>query len=160
MGIKVYTYTPWYVKNCEDEVEFMNESENKKSNYVNLIKDIVEPFKNEDCVCDVKVWYNDEDDMYLIDVEIGMQEMKEKFFAEVGRTHYVKTLRLNITKSIIDYLPIKNFYVGSYGKPNCEWNPNISEAHKVDKDEYTELYRQTILRELQNPLLSSATRSS
>jgi hypothetical protein len=32
MGIRVYIYTPWYVDNCKDEVEFMNESksENKK----------------------------------------------------------------------------------------------------------------------------------
>ena len=37
MGIRVYIYTPWYVDNCEDEVEFMNESENKEQSLQKLI---------------------------------------------------------------------------------------------------------------------------
>jgi hypothetical protein len=218
MGIRVYIYTPWYVKNCEDEVEFMNESdeskqerkfnkliqkiedylntneypsvkkftvyyddthddvivniffnvedsirlggginsvikrvgkqvmedlevfpmdfkyyihfdrdinesEEKQPKYLNLIKDIVEPFKYEDCVCDIRVLYNEEDDMYLIDLNMGTEELNNKFIAVIGMTHYVKTLRLQITKSIKDYLPIDNFYVGSYASPNCKWKP-------------------------------------
>jgi hypothetical protein len=141
MGIKVYTYTPWYVENCEDEVEFMNESENKKSNYINLIKELVEPFKNEDCVCDINVSYDDEDDMYSVYVVASTEELREKFFYVDGIQQYLLKLRVNINKTIVGYLPIENLYVGSYGKPNCEWNPTISEAHKVDKDEYVELYR-------------------
>ena len=37
MGIRAYIYTPWYVDNCEDEVEFMNESENKEQSLQKLI---------------------------------------------------------------------------------------------------------------------------
>ncbi len=35
--------------------KFLKESENKKSNYVNVIKQLVEPFKNEDCVTSVAI---------------------------------------------------------------------------------------------------------
>jgi hypothetical protein len=221
MGIRVYIYTPWYVENCEDEVKFMNESDESKQerkfnkliqkiedylnsneypsvkkftvyyddthddvivniffnvedsirlggginsvikrvgkqvmedlevfpmdfkyyihfdrdineskekqpNYLSVIKDITEPFKDEDCVCDISVLYNDEDDMYLIDVSVGTEELNDRFFAVVGRNHYVKTLRLRITKAIKDYLPIDNFYVGSYGTPYCGWKSTNS----------------------------------
>ncbi len=137
MGIKVYIFTPWYVENCGDEVKFMNESEEKQPKYLNILKDLVEPFKDEDCVCSVKVWYNDEDDMYLIDVEVGTQEMKEKFFAEVGKTHYVKKLRLKIKETIKDYLPIDNFYVGTYATPKCGtkrwWDDSLNEDSNKEK---------------------------
>jgi hypothetical protein len=115
----------------------MNESEEKQPKYLNIIKDLVEPFKDEDCVCSVKVWYNDEDDMYLIDVEVGTQEMKEKFFAEVGKTHYVKKLRLKIKETIKDYLPIDNFYVGTYATPKCGtkrwWDDSLNEGSDKEK---------------------------
>ena len=70
--------------------------------------------------------------MYLIDLNMGTEELNNKFFAVVGMTHYVKTLRLNITKSIIDYLPIKNFYVGSYASQKCG-SKNINESDNKDK---------------------------
>jgi hypothetical protein len=37
-GMKTYLYTPWYVENCEDEVEFMNESEEKKPRLLSTIE--------------------------------------------------------------------------------------------------------------------------
>jgi hypothetical protein len=64
--------------------------------------------------------------MYLIDVSVGTEELNDRFFAVVGRNHYVKTLRLRITKAIKDYLPIDNFYVGSYGTPYCGWKSTNS----------------------------------
>jgi hypothetical protein len=115
----------------------LNESKEKQVKYLNILKDLVEPFKDEDCVCSVKVWYNDEDDMYLIDVEVGTQEMKEKFFAEVGKTHYVKKLRLKIKETIKDYLPIDNFYVGTYATPKCGtkrwWDDSLNEDSNKEK---------------------------
>jgi hypothetical protein len=137
MGIRVYIYTPWYVENCEDEVEFMNESENKKSNYVNVIKQLVEPFKNEDCVCDINVSYDEEDDMYSVYVVTSTKELREKFFYVDGIQQYVLKLRVNINKTIVGYLPIENLYVGSYGKPNCEWNP-INESKEISKKDLLE----------------------
>jgi hypothetical protein len=99
------------------------ESEEKQPKYLDIIKDIVEPFKDEDCVCDVRVLYNEEDNMYLIDLNMGTEELNDKFIAVIGMNHYVSKLRRNIKETIKDYLPIDNFYVGSYASPNCKWKP-------------------------------------
>jgi hypothetical protein len=121
-GVSLELYSK-YVKDCGKENIYLREQKEKQPKYLNLIKDIVEPFKYEDCVCDIRVLYNEEDDMYLIDLNMGTEELNNKFIAVIGMTHYVKTLRLQITKSIKDYLPIDNFYVGSYASPNCKWKP-------------------------------------
>ena len=125
----------------DDEGNVINESENKKSNYVNVIKDLIEPFKEEDCVCDITVSYDEEDDMYSVYAVTSTEGLREKFFYVSGIQQYLLKLRIDINNAIVDYLPIKNLYVGSYGKPNCDWKPNIREAHKVDKNDYIELYR-------------------
>ena len=101
----------------------INESKEKQPKYLNIIKDIVEPFKDEDCVCDVRVLYNEEDDMYLIDLNMGTEELNDKFIAVIGMNHYVSKLRRDIKETIKDYFPIDNFYVGSYSSPNCKWKP-------------------------------------
>jgi hypothetical protein len=47
---------------------------------------------------------------------------------------HISKLRINVRNTIKDYLPIDNLYVGSYGKPNCNWNPlNESEDDKEKK---------------------------
>ena len=99
------------------------ESEEKKPKYLNIIEDLVEPFKDEDCVCDIRVLYGEKDDMYLIDLNLGTEELNDKFIAVIGMNHYVSKLRRNIKETIKDYLPIDNFYVGSYASPNCKWKP-------------------------------------
>jgi hypothetical protein len=124
MGIRVYIYTPWYVENCEDEPEFLNESENKKSNYVNVIKQLVEPFKDEEGVCDIDMWYDDEDDMYSVYLVFGTEEMNEKFIYVPAMNNHISKLRMNVKNTIKQYIPIDNLYVGSYGVPNCEWYQN------------------------------------
>jgi hypothetical protein len=129
----LYLNTELLKYNDEDVIM---ESENKKSNYVHVIKQLVEPFKDEDCVCDINVSYDEEDDMYSVYVVASTKELREKFFYVDGIQQYVLKLRVNINKTIVGYLPIENLYVSSYGKPNCEWNPTISETHKVDKDKF------------------------
>jgi hypothetical protein len=141
MGIRVYIYTPWHVENCEDEPEFLNESENKKSNYVNVIKQLVEPFKDEDCVCDIDVSYDEEDDMYGVYVVLGHEELNDNFFSSSAMGFYAKKLRVDINKTIVDYLPIKNLYVGSYGVPNCDWKPLNENWYKVPSSEFGPLER-------------------
>ena len=134
-GVSLELYSK-YVKDCGKENIYLREQK-EKTNYIELLKDIVEPFKNEDCVCDIRVLYNEEDDMYLIDVEIGLFDLKEKFFAEVGRNYYVKKLRVDIKEAIKGYIPIDNFYVGSYSTPKCGekrwWDKNINESDNKEQ---------------------------
>ena len=107
----------------DDEDNVINESKEKKPKYLNIIKDLVEPIKDEDCVCDVRVLYDEEDDIYLIELNMGTEELNDKFFAVIGMNHYVSKLRRDIKETIKDYLPIDNFYVGSYASPNCNSKP-------------------------------------
>jgi hypothetical protein len=100
----------------------INESEEKQPKYLNIIKDLVEPFKDEDGVCDIRVSYDDDDDMYSVYIVMGTEEMNDKFFYVPMIQSHISKLRINVRNTIKDYLPIDNLYVGSYGKPNCNWN--------------------------------------
>jgi hypothetical protein len=110
----------------------INESEEKQPKYLNIIKDLVEPFKDEDCVCDIKVLYGEKDDMYLIDLNMGTEELNDKFIAVIGMNHYVSKLRRDIKETIKDYLPIDNFYVGSYASQKCN-SKSLNESSIKEK---------------------------
>ena len=116
----------------DDEGNVINESENKKSNYLDLIKKLVEPFKNEVGVCDIKASYDDDDDMYSVYIVTGTEEMNDKFFYVPMIQSHISKLRINVKTTIKDYLPIDNLYVGSYGKPNCGWKP-INESDNKEQ---------------------------
>ncbi len=104
----------------------------KKPKYLNIIKDLVEPIKDEDCVCDIKVLYDEEDDIYLIELNMGTEELNDKFIAAVGITYYVRKLRRDIKETIKDYLPIDNFYVGSYATQKCN-SKSLNESSIKEK---------------------------
>jgi hypothetical protein len=139
MGLRTYIYTPWYVENCEDEVEFLNESEEETTNYIPIIEEIIEPFKNEDCVCEINVWYDEEDDMYSVYLVLGTEELNGKFYYVDGIRTYRNKLARKIETEIKSYLPIDNLYVGSYGKPNCGWKPLNENWYKVPSSDYNSL---------------------
>jgi hypothetical protein len=101
----------------------MNESKETEPKYLSLIKELVEPFKDEEGVCDINVSYDDDDDMYSVYIVMGTEEMNDKFFYVPMIQNHISKLKINVRNTIKDYLPIDNLYVGSYGKPNCNWNP-------------------------------------
>jgi hypothetical protein len=110
----------------------INESKEKKPKYLNIIKDLVEPIKDEDCVCDVRVLYDEEDDIYLIELNMGTEELNDKFIAVIDMNHYVSKLRRDIKETIKDYLPIDNFYVGSYASQKCN-SKSLNESSMKEK---------------------------
>ena len=117
----------------------INESEEKQPKYLNIIKNLIEPFKEEDCVCDIRVTF--EDDMYVIYLVFGSEELNDLFFSFVGRARHGENLRNNVKNTITDYLPINNLYVGSISKPNCKWKPmNESEKKKQSLKELIDQY--------------------
>jgi hypothetical protein len=108
----------------DNEGNVINESKETEPKYLSLIKELVEPFKDEEGVCDINVSYDDEDDMYTAYLVIGTEEMNEKFFYVPAMQSHISKLRMNVKNTIKQYIPIDNLYVGSYGKPNCEWEPS------------------------------------
>jgi hypothetical protein len=132
----------WFTGNKESEILLrvkkingnnkLTESEHKQPKYLNMIKDLVEPFKDEDGVCDIRVSYDDDDDMYSVYIVMGTEEMNDKFFYVPMIQSHISKLRINVRNTIKDYLPIDNLYVGSYGKPNCKWD-SINESSIKEK---------------------------
>jgi hypothetical protein len=151
-GIKLVPY--WHTIQYNTDVDFrldaiklkydnegnvINESEEKQPKYLNIIKELIEPFKKEDCVCDIRVTF--EDDMYVIYLVFGSEELNDLFFSFVGRARHGENLRNDVKNAIKDYLPIDNLYVGSISKPNCEWKPmNESENKKQSLTELIDEY--------------------
>ena len=117
------------VENCNETI---NESEDKGGKYISLIEDLTEYFKNEDCVCDIKIEYKPEEfrDLYLINVVIGIREINSKF---KGSNHqvrsYINQLRKNISKTVHGYLPIY-FLVTFSDTPKCYKDLQESEEKK------------------------------
>jgi hypothetical protein len=113
------------------------ESEEKQAKYLSILKDLVEPFKKEDCVCNIGVYYDTEDDMYTVTLEVGMKELRGKSNNSFVRDEYVRTLRRDIKTTVKDYLPIQNVYVSSIATPSCGserwWNKSINESSIKEK---------------------------
>jgi len=123
----------------DKEGNVINESEEKQPKYLNIIKEIVEPYKNEDCVCDIRVTF-DEDDGYMIFLVFGVEDLNGKFVGN-GAHHHVLKLKNDVKDTIKDYLPIDDLYVGSYGTQRCGLNPmNESENKKQSLIELIDEY--------------------
>ena len=109
----------------------INESEEKQPKYLNIIKDIVEPYKKEECVCDINVSF--EDDMYCIYLEFGVEDLTDKFVSS-GAQHYVSKLKNDVKDTIKAYLPINELYVGSYGTKKCDRKPMNESKNNSNKN--------------------------
>ena len=134
-GISVELYSK-YVKEC-GKTNILESTED--TNYMEILQELVEPFKNEDGVCDIKVSYDVEDDMYSVYFVLGTGELNDKFFNVDGIRTYRNKLVRKIKTEINSYLPIQNIYVGSYGTPNCGWKPLNENWYKVPSSDYNSL---------------------
>lgn len=120
-GVDMYYKT---VKDCGKKNIYLRESK-QKSNYLNMIKNFVEDYKDRDYVCDIEVTYDEEDDYYVVTLWFDPSNMPG------GGGVYVTNLRLELTKEIKKYIPIPNLYIGSGGKKGCI-KKNITESKKED----------------------------
>jgi hypothetical protein len=123
-----------FYKGTGKSEDLINESEEETTNYIPIIEEIIEPFKNEDCVCEINVWYDEEDDMYSVYLVLGTEELNGKFYYVDGIRTYRNKLARKIETEIKSYLPIDNLYVGSYGIPNFGWKPLNESKNKSTKD--------------------------
>ena len=119
--------------NIEESIRRILREETESGKYTKAIQGILEYFKNEDCVCDIDMWYDDEDDMYLVYLVFGTEELNDKFTSD-GKFGYVRKKQKEVEETIKSFLPIKNIRVGSYGTPHCGWKSlNESEDNKEKK---------------------------
>jgi hypothetical protein len=131
--------------------DLMNESEEETTtNYIPIIEEIIEPFKNEDAVCEINVLYDEEDDMYSVYLVLGNEELNNNFYYVNGIRKYRDKLVRKIKAEIKTYLPIDNLYVGSYGKPNCGWSPLNESEDRPNKESINTLINDLILPQYEN----------
>ena len=105
------------------------ESEDNEGLYLSMIKDIVDPYKTENGVCDIDVNYDQEDDMYTVMVNFGLKQLDKTFHPvrSLQREWHVEDIRNKVKNEILGLLPIENIYVGSTAVENCNETINESE---------------------------------
>ena len=107
--------------------KILNEETNK-GKYISAIEDLTEDFKNEDCVCDIKIEYKTEEEIYLINVILGNGDMDDKFNGINWRERdYRGKLKTKINKEVFGYLPIA-FFVEFKQTPRCSHYRNLQES--------------------------------
>ena len=107
--------------------KILNEETNQ-GKYISALEDLTEEFKNEDCVCDIKIEYKPEEEIYLINVILGNGDMDDKFNGINWRERdYRGKLKTKIRKEVFGYLPIP-FFVEFKQTPRCKDYKNLQES--------------------------------
>jgi hypothetical protein len=114
---------------CENQTKSLNE--NKKRNYLRQLNHIVESYKEDECICDIVISYDEYDDMYSVYVVTSTECMAKKFDnTSTFIVRKINKIKHDIKQEIKSFLPIENIYVGSYEKLNCDWDP----VRRIDED--------------------------
>jgi len=120
------------LKEETDSVKNLNES--KTSQHLKLMNNLLDPLKKKDCLCDIKISFDVEENYYNIYLVFNQKELYEKFFDLYGRKTYIQKMKEEVKMELESFLPIRNIFIGYYTKPNCEWSPlNESEDDKEKK---------------------------
>ncbi len=109
-------------------------NESKTSQHSKIINNLLEPFKEKDCLCDIKISFDVEENYYNIYLVFSQKELHEKFFNLYGIRTYIQKMMNEVKMELESFLPIRNVFIGYYTNPNCEWSPlNESEDDKEKK---------------------------
>ena len=120
------------LKEETDSVKNLNES--KTSQHLKLMNNLLDPLKEKDCLCDIKISFDVEENYYDIYLVFSQKELHEKFFNLYGIRSYIQKMMNEVKMELESFLPIRNVFIGNYTKPNCEWSPlNESEDDKEKK---------------------------
>jgi hypothetical protein len=132
-GVDVYHKT---VKDCGKKNIYLRESKEsvRGSEFLDLIKTIVEIFKSEYTICDIEVDYNEDDEMYVIMIVFDSDELLKIR----DRGLYARQIRNRIGEEIVKYIPdFMNYYVGSYVR-HCK-EPITEGRIQVPSSQYNSL---------------------
>jgi len=108
-------YVAYDTTKCDDQ---LNESEHKQPKYLKVIESILEPFKDKDCVCDIKAKYKEEDDYYFVNIIVSNRDLDNKFPTNPQIRYYLGKLKREVSNYLHEYLPI-TFFVEIEDTPNC-----------------------------------------
>ena len=122
----------------EETGSVKNLNESKSSQYLKLISNLLEPFKEKVCICDIRVTFDVEENYYDIYLVFSQKELHEKFFNLYGIRSYIQKMMNEVKMELESFLPIRNIFIGNYTKPNCEWSP-LNESEGKQKRKFTKL---------------------
>jgi predicted house-cleaning noncanonical NTP pyrophosphatase (MazG superfamily) len=118
--------------NLQEQIRKVLKEETNQGKYTNALEDLTEVYKNEDCVCDIKISYKPDEDTYLINVKVGNRDLDNKFNGTDFRIrNYINQLRRKIKEEVYDYFPI-SFFVTFSDTPKCIDYKNLKESKIVD----------------------------
>ena len=119
--------------NLQEQIRKVLKEETNQGKYTNALEDLTEVYKNEDCVCDIKISYKPDEDTYLINVKVGNKDLDNKFNGIDFRIrNYINQLRRKIKEEVYDYFPIP-FFVTFSNTPKCSDYRNLKESKILDK---------------------------
>ena len=122
------------IKDRYDTYFGRNINESKTSQHLKIINNLLDPFKEKDCLCDIRISFDIEDNYHNIYLVFSQKELHEKFFNLYGIRSYIQKMMNEVKMELESFLPIRNVFIGYYTKPNCEWSPlNESEDDKEKK---------------------------
>jgi hypothetical protein len=132
--------------NIQEQIRKVLKEETNQGKYTNALEDLTEVYKNEDCVCDIKISYKPDEDTYLINVKVGNKDLDNKFNGIDFRIrNYINQLRRKINEEVYDYFPI-SVLVTFNDTPKCSDYRNLKESDpkvgtgKKPKDSDRRLY--------------------
>ena len=117
--------------NLQENIKKVLREETKEGKYISALEGLTEDFKNEDCVCDIKIEYKPEEEIYLINVILGYMDIDDKFDGHniTRERNYKSKLKTKIRKEVFDYLPI-TFFVEFKQTPRCSDYRNLQESEE------------------------------
>ena len=98
-------------------------NESKTSQHLKLMNNLLVPFKKEDCICDIKVSFDVEENNYDVYLVFSQEELHDKFSDIYGIRGWIQKMQDDIKKDFEAFLPISNIFIGYYTKPHCGWSP-------------------------------------
>jgi hypothetical protein len=108
-------------------------NESKSSQHLKLMNNLLDPFKEEDCICDIKVSFDVEENNYNVYLVFSQEELHDKFSDIYGIRGWIRKMRDDIKKDLEAFLPISNIFIGYYTKPHCGWSPLNESENKKEK---------------------------
>jgi len=117
--------------NLQESIRRILREETEPGIFVELMESILQHLKEEDCICDIKVSFDVEENYYDVYLVFGQEELNNKFSGIIGIRNYIAEMMNDVKNEIEAFLPIKNIFIGYYSKQNCGWSPlNESEDDK------------------------------
>ena len=116
------------IDDLQESIRSILKEETNQGKYTSALEDLTEEFKNEDCVCDIKIEYKPDEEIYLINVILGNGDMDDKFNGINWRERdYRGKLKMKISKEVFEVLPI-TFFVEFKQTPRCKDYKNLRES--------------------------------